>query len=568
MESKKANLISIVLFVITVLFVHFSVRVEAAPSTFWFNNAVNTSPLELGNYWTDDGQTVQALALPDFDVDRVNIVAGAIFNGNAIFNLTATNAGTVTGNAIFYNDSVNQFPAGQINGDATFYNNSIDKGIIYGDAFFHDNSLHEDANAYGDITFYDNAICSISNNYGYVTFNDDSVSIGGLVANATFNDNSVANVFITGNVIFNDNSLNSSTILGDATFNDSSQNGNVNITPITNVIFNNNSINNGVIHGNAIFNHASTNNEDVLGNATFVNDLSQNSPSASATTKIREYTIDTTTTRDFLTDGPWTVIANAAIVNVTGATYNSTTTLTARNGGSFIPSFTSGGGGNLYTQTPVKGPFSIVINDMAKETDNYMVNIDISVGQNITRMAVSNSPSFEKINLIPLAQKMQWNLCSITSGCSDGEYTVYARFYTEYGQVSEQVSDSIVYKSKSPTIELEKTLGKEAVISKKYLENIQSNFSLHQQLFTKNLRFRNVAQEVKLLQQFLNAHNFPLRVSNRGAGSPGKETFYFGPYTRRAVQKYQQANSLPITGRLDSATRKVINSQIEKGTKL
>lgn len=361
MESRKANLLSIVLFIIAILFVYFSSKVQAAP-VYWFNNAVNTSPLELGNYWLNAGLTNPALSLPDFNSEPINIVAGATFNGDAIFNLSATNAGIVTGNAVFNNNSVNVYPTGQVNGNAIFYNDSVNNGTIYGDAFFYDNSLHEQANAYGDITFYDNAICSISNNYGYATFNDSSTNIGGLETDATFNDNSVAYVFIDGNVIFNDNSINSSSIYGDATFNDNSENSAGNeITPLTNVIFNNNSINNGVIYGNAIFNNSSVNIEDVIGNATFINDLSENNIGATATTKTREYTVDTTTSRNFVTDGPWTVIANAAIVNVTGATYNSLTTFTTRSGGSFIPSFTPGAGEEIYSLKPQPKDLSALI---------------------------------------------------------------------------------------------------------------------------------------------------------------------------------------------------------------
>lgn len=135
MLVNKAKLISVVLFVITILFVNFSSNVEAAPSTYWFNNAVNTSPLEIGNYWLDSGQTVPALSLPNFSADILHIVAGATFNGDVVFNLTGSNAGIVTGNAIFYSDSVNLYPTGQINGNATFYDHSVDNGTIYGDAF-------------------------------------------------------------------------------------------------------------------------------------------------------------------------------------------------------------------------------------------------------------------------------------------------------------------------------------------------------------------------------------------------------------------------------------------------
>jgi hypothetical protein len=564
MLVKKANLISIVLLVIAILFVYFSSKVEAAPTTYWFNNAVSTSPFDVGNYWLDSGQTDPALSLPNFSTEILHIVAGATFNGDAVFNLTATNAGIVTGNATFYNNSINVYPTGQIMGDATFYGNSIDNGVIHGDAFFFDDSLHEQATAHGDITFNDNSVCSISINYGYATFNDTSTNLGGLETDATFNDSSIAYVYINGNVIFNDNSINSSSINGDATFNDNSENSAGNqIIPLTNVIFNNNSINDGVIHGNAIFNHSSVNSEDVIGSATFVNDLSENNVGATATTKTREYTISTTTTRDFVSDGPWTVVANGAEVNVSGAIYNSVTVFTKLNGGSFIPSFDPPSGtSNIWTQSPAQGPFDVKINSNASQTENRLVNLELRAGANITKMAVSKNSYFENANLIPFAQQMQWNICGNESSCPKGVYTVFIHFFTEYGQPSPVISDSIEYNPVDLELDQNNQTPSEVYIPSK--DPIHNQITPIHKLFTNDLRFRNTHVDVKRLQQFLNTHQFPLRINNRGAGSPAKETNYFGPYTRRALQKYQKANGLPVTGVLNSNTRTKINKDIEK----
>ena len=58
---------------------------------------------------------------------------------------------------------------------------------------------------------------------------------------------------------------------------------------------------------------------------------------------------------------------------------------------------------------------------------------------------------------------------------------------------------------------------------------------------------------VKETQQFLNRNGFA--ISQKGAGSLGKETNFFGSLTRAALAKYQKSRSLPTTGILDSATR-------------
>ncbi len=170
-----------------------------AASTYYFNNAINTDPTELGNYWNDADQTDPALQLPDFSVDSVSIVSDAVFDGDAIFNNKANNNGTV-------------------NGDAFFYSSSNNNGTVNGDAFF------------------------------------------------------------------NESSKNQGTVSGNGTF------------------YNDQSVNNGTVEG----------------------------------TKTRYFTIDIATNLNFVLDGPWTVIADGVVVDVQASIFDSTTTFTPINGGSFI----------------------------------------------------------------------------------------------------------------------------------------------------------------------------------------------------------------------------------------
>lgn len=62
--------------------------------------------------------------------------------------------------------------------------------------------------------------------------------------------------------------------------------------------------------------------------------------------------------------------------------------------------------------------------------------------------------------------------------------------------------------------------------------------------------------DILALQQWLNAHGFPLVSS--GWGSPGNETDTFGLYTYAALIKFQEAHGLPATGFFGPLTRAAI----------
>lgn len=78
--------------------------------------------------------------------------------------------------------------------------------------------------------------------------------------------------------------------------------------------------------------------------------------------------------------------------------------------------------------------------------------------------------------------------------------------------------------------------------------------------FTKSLSSGMTSPEVKTLQQYLNAKGFT--VSKTGAGSPGKETNFFGSATRAALIKFQKANKIsPAVGFFGPMTRGFILSK-------
>ena len=76
--------------------------------------------------------------------------------------------------------------------------------------------------------------------------------------------------------------------------------------------------------------------------------------------------------------------------------------------------------------------------------------------------------------------------------------------------------------------------------------------------FNHNIEFGATDSDVRALQQYLNAHGFP--VASSGAGSPGNETNYFGPATRAALAAFQAANDInPPAGYFGPITRAFVN---------
>lgn len=131
------------------------------------------------------------------DTGNNNIVNGdSTFTGDSSFNFSSRNYGTVNGNTSFYNAGYNY--NGTVNGTASFYGTGVTTGasrnltfgVVSGDAFFYNDSINE-GTCSSDAYFYDTA-----QNQGQVDFdaqfNDDSFNntSGNVTGTATFNDNS------------------------------------------------------------------------------------------------------------------------------------------------------------------------------------------------------------------------------------------------------------------------------------------------------------------------------------------------------------------------------------------
>ena len=75
--------------------------------------------------------------------------------------------------------------------------------------------------------------------------------------------------------------------------------------------------------------------------------------------------------------------------------------------------------------------------------------------------------------------------------------------------------------------------------------------------FTRDLDIGAMGEDVRALQQFLNAQGF--MIAESGVGSPGNETDYFGSLTQTALGEFQAANDIsPAVGYFGPKTRAFI----------
>lgn len=82
--------------------------------------------------------------------------------------------------------------------------------------------------------------------------------------------------------------------------------------------------------------------------------------------------------------------------------------------------------------------------------------------------------------------------------------------------------------------------------------------------FTRNLTIGSTGNDVKCLQQILNATGFT--VAATGAGSPGMETTYFGNLTLAAVKSYQASKGFTPANQVGPLTKQALNAYLAGGT--
>ncbi len=78
---------------------------------------------------------------------------------------------------------------------------------------------------------------------------------------------------------------------------------------------------------------------------------------------------------------------------------------------------------------------------------------------------------------------------------------------------------------------------------------------------SRNLKQNTKGDDVKILQQFLNSQGFI--ISNKGQGSPGLESDFFGIQTKKALIKFQIKNNIkPYSGYFGPITKAFIKSKL------
>ncbi len=609
-----------------------------------------------GNWWTDLAHSSQSGSLPgssdavitlgtvapiinlDTWTEPLTIVAtstGIIATSSASAALNATTTGAVTfygsarnqaaitGNVTFNNTSSNRLGY-TITGDATFNNSTQNNGAVTGSSTFNGSSFNvfssfafQSGTVGGDATFNDT-----SNNGGIVsgnaTINSTVLGRGTISGNATFTNATSSTLVLTGTsiwgtvlgtakdvlgntittYIFTNSSKNFGTVNGSATFYNSSSNRQTGLITgsapgiITgNATFYSTSYNKGEVQGNATFYDSTINRATVTGNATFYEDLSENISIVSGT-QTRMYTASTTITRDFVSNGPWVVTANGALVDATGATYNATTTFTVLNGGSFVgvpDTFVPIISSAATSTTASTASITWNTDEAASSSASYGLttsygSVASSTGTTTHAVSISGLSASTVYHYRILAVDASGNISTST----DATFTTAASAAapeTHYengsggggGGGGSSPSAGIIYANNSANNSASNPLCPAGYICTPTVgsgisslqlgvggTNKASNNNVNNggaQYFLKNSNIGKKEVDVKMLQQFLNTHGFV--VSYKGNGSPGNETMYFGPATREALIKFQKKNNIkPAVGYFGQITRNVINNML------
>jgi hypothetical protein len=155
----------------------------------------------------------------------------------------------------------------------------------------------------------------------------------------------------------------------------------------------------------------------------------------------------------------------------------------------------------------------------------------------IPMMVVDDNPDFIHVGQEPYAPVKEFNICRYKNPCLVGTHTVYLKLYTAWGIASPVIPVLIEYRLAT-----------------------QPSAAVSPSGFLRILKYGMRGEDVRQLQRVLNNQGFTVT-------EPGQETTYFGPATRAALIKFQEAYADRIlrpaglehgTGILGPYTRQVI----------
>jgi len=115
--------------------------------------------------------------------------------------------------------------------------------------------------------------------------------------------------------------------------------------------------------------------------------------------------------------------------------------------------------------TPPEEGFSVLINNGAEYTTEREVTLTLNGGPDAKRMSISESLDFSDASQEPYQTTKAWILSQ-----GEGPKTIYVKFYTEWGQSSPIVSDSIILRAEEG---VEEEIKEEVEEEKPTEENIE-----------------------------------------------------------------------------------------------
>jgi lysophospholipase L1-like esterase len=200
--------------------------------------------------------------------------------------------------------------------------------------------------------------------------------------------------------------------------------------------------------------------------------------------------------------------------------------------------------GSMSPTIPAGG-FAVLINGGAPITKERVVNLEFKTEPDIASIVISMDKNFNDtaIKSYWFGRKISFDLCSRFGGvlqdpiCPDGKYSVFAKFYTAYGAVSEIASSTITLvttpsstSSATSTVKNGVPLIPSEIITSSDSSHISSGTSFSVML-SRGLKIGMRGEDVRNLQRALAAipNMYPEQLV----------TGYFGRMTEKAVQRFQ-----------------------------